>query len=245
MIKVQEVKLYDILPGILKKDKTIAAIAKVLQKYIDENYAYIERLNILPNIDNIENEELIDHLAYQFHVDFYDPLLNLKKKKKLVKSSISHHRKKGTPWVVEDLLSKVFDVSKIKEWFEYNGDPFYFRIHTKDILGDEQKYVDTIKALNTVKNTRSWLEKIVVERDLNHNIYHGIANRQLRTNSYYPHSIVDIKATNHIRIGMLSRIAKTSNYSINIIEDTKTNNKVFFACICKRLKEIKMEVEHV
>lgn len=245
MIKIQEIKLIDILPAILKNDKTIAAIAKVLQKYIDENYEYIKRLNILSNIDNITNEELIDHLAYQFHVDFYDPSLNLERKKELVKSSIPHHRKKGTTWAIEDLLSKAFDTSNIKEWFEYDGDPYYFRIHTKDILGSEQKYIDTIKALNTVKNTRSWLEKIVIERDLNHNIYYGITGRQLRTNSYYPYSIEDIKITNPLRIGISSRIAKTSNYSINIIEDSRVNNKVFFTGICKRLKEVKMEVEHV
>lgn len=77
------------------------------------------------------------------------------------------------------------------------------------------------------------------------NIYYGITNRQLKTSSYYPSTIEDIETTNPIHIGISSRVAKTSNYSINFIEDTKINNKIFFTGICKRLKEIKMEVEHV
>lgn len=245
MIKIQEIKLIDILPAPLKNDKTMVAISKVLQKYLDENYEYIKRLNILPNIDNLTNEELIDHLAYQFHVDFYDPSFNLQKKRKLVKSSIPHHKKKGTKWAIEDLLSKAFDTSKVKEWFEYGGEPYYFRIHTKDILGSEEKYISTIKALNTVKNTRSWLEKIIVERDLYHNIYFGITNRQLRTNYYSTNSLEDTNVNNNIYLGISSRKAKSTSYDMNTIEDIKTLNSIYFVGICRRFKEMKVEVEHV
>ncbi|MGJ0848251.1 phage tail protein [Tissierella praeacuta] len=165
MIKAQEVKLYDILPSILKNDKTIAAIAKVLQKYINENYEYIERLNILSNIDNIENEELIDHLAYQFHVDFYDPSLNLDKKRKLVKRSIAQHRKKGTPMAVERLMQTIFGGGGVEEWFEYDGDPYHFKAMVDiSALSDG---LDTFhRALNTVKNTRSHLEEFIGKKDV-------------------------------------------------------------------------------
>lgn len=83
------------------------------------------------------------------------------------------------------------------------------------------------------------------EDSMTHKLYYGITNRQLKTNSYYPYSLEDIKINNPLNIGISSRVAKTSNYSINIMEDTKTNNQIFFIGICKRLKEIKMEVEHV
>lgn len=245
MIKIQEIKLNEILPSVLKEDKTISAIAKVLQKYLDENYEYIKRLNILANIDNITNEDLIDHLAYQFHVDFYDPSLSLDKKKRLVKFSIYHHRKKGTKWATEDLLSKAFDTSYIKEWFEYDGDPYFFKIYTKDILGSKEKYINTIKALNTVKNTRSWLEKLIVERGLDHNIYYGITNRQFKIATYHPNSIEDIKIENNIYLGISSRRAKSTNYTINTIEDIEVVGNIHFSGICRRFKEIKMEVEHV
>ena len=245
MIKIQEIKLNEILPSILKGDKTVAAIAKVLQKYLDENYEYIKRLNILANIDNITNEDLIDHLAYQFHVDFYGQYTGIEKKKQLVKSSIYHHRKKGTKWATEDLLSKVFDSSYIKEWFQYDGDPYFFKIYTRDILGSEEKYKDVIKALNTVKNTRSWLEKLIVETGLDHNIYYAVTNRQFKIATYYPNSLEDIQAVNSLNVGIASRKSKSSNYTINTIEDIDLINPIFYTGICRRYKEIKMEVEHV
>lgn len=245
MIKIQEIKLNEILPPILKEDKTVSAIAKVLQKYLDENYEYIKRLNILANIDEITNEDLIDHLAYQFHVDFYDQSLGIEKKKELVKRSILHHRRKGTPWAIDDLLSRAFDTSHVKEWFEYDGDPYHFRVHTKDILGSEEKYISTIKAINVVKNTRSKLEKIIIERDLDHNLYLGITNRQLKTNKYQPYQIEDFEVENNINIGISSRKAKSMHFDINNIEDIEAIGNIHFVGICRRFKEIKMEVEHV
>ena len=88
-------------------------------------------------------------------------------------------------------------------------------------------------------------KRFTVNHKENHTLYYGITNRQLKTNSYYPYSLEDTKITNPLKLGISSRIAKTSNYSINIIEDSKVNNQVFFTGICKRFKEIKMEVEHV
>ena len=86
MIKVQSVNLSDIIPQILKDDRTTATICKVLQKYIDENFKLINRIVILPNIDNLDGD-ILDHVAYQFHVDFYDPDLPLNVKQQLVKNS--------------------------------------------------------------------------------------------------------------------------------------------------------------
>lgn len=103
---------------------------------------------------------------------------------------------------------------------------------------------DMLNAINEVKPAHLGKRFTVNHKEMM-NFYYGITNRQLRTNSYYPYSIEDVKITNPLRIGISSRIAKTSNYSINIIEDTKTNNQIFFTGICKRLKEVKMEVEHV
>lgn len=173
MIKAHEIKLIDILPAILKNDKTMAAIAKVLQKYIDENYVYIEKLNILTNIDNITNEELVDHLAYQLHVDFYDSSLDIDKKKKLVENSIPQHRKKGTPIAIENLIEIVFGSGKVEEWFEYNGEPYYFRILTENKSATQERAEEFIRAVNTVKNTRSHLESVIIISSEEMNLYFG------------------------------------------------------------------------
>jgi hypothetical protein len=86
-------------------------------------------------------------------------------------------------------------------------------------------------------------KRFTVNHKENHNINFGITNRQLKINSYYPYSLEDTKIINPLNIGISSRRAKTSNYSINIMEDTKVNSEIYFTGICKRLKEVKMEVK--
>lgn len=164
MIKIQEVKLSEIISSSLKDDKTIAAIAKVLQKYLNENYQYIRRLNILTNIDNLTDEDLVDHLAYQFHVDFYDQSLSLRKKKQLVKSSMAQHRKKGTPAAIENLVTTLFGSGEVHEWYEYGGEPYTFKVSV-DTSALSDGLIDFYRALNTVKNTRSHLEEFIGKKD--------------------------------------------------------------------------------
>lgn len=185
MIKVQNINLYDIIPQVLKNDKTTVAICKVLQKYIDENFKLLNKLILLPNIDNLE-EDILDHLAYQFHVDFYDSSLDISKKREIVKGSIAHHRKKGTKWSVEDLISRAFDNSWIDEWFDYNGKPYMFKVTTTDYMSTKDKLTSLIRAIGTVKNTRSWLESITIKREKELKLYCGSVTRRTIKTTIYP-----------------------------------------------------------
>lgn len=159
---MSDILLNRMLPNSLNKSKILRNINEVLQPYINENWdELIARLFLYNKIDLLD-EEFLNHLAYQFHVDFWDKDLSIDKKRKLIKNSIKYHKHKGTPYAVEEMLSDIFDDTWIKEWFEYGGKPYYFKIYigvkdgnTKIDLNDS-----FIRALNTVKNTRSWLESI-------------------------------------------------------------------------------------
>ena len=80
-------------------------------------------------------EAVIDLLAWQWHVDFYEPFkpnLSLQTKRELVKSSIRWHRKKGTPWAVKEILRQLGFKAELKEWFEL---PAGAKPHTFSITG--------------------------------------------------------------------------------------------------------------
>lgn len=156
-------KLIDIMPSSISGDKKVQAICEVLDPYLEVLWEQIDNISIYKNIDKLDHEKL-DHLAYQFHVDYYNPNLSLEKKRTAIKNSIPWHRHKGTPWAVEDLLSKMFSETWLKEWFEYGGDPYYFRIYTTDSLSSRQQYRDFFKALWAIKNTRSWLDSFILQR---------------------------------------------------------------------------------
>ena len=75
---------------------------------------------MIPNIMNIKDSTLVDILAWQFHVDFYDASQSLDLRKRLVQMSIIWHKTKGTVALVEDVLDTYWPGgATIEEWFQY------------------------------------------------------------------------------------------------------------------------------
>ena len=131
---------------------------KTQLKFIDSQ---ISKILIYPVIDELPSE-LVDELAIQLHCDFYDKSLSLKARRQIVKTSIAWHRIKGTPAAVEMLTQNIFHDSHTKEWFEYGGRPYFFRMVMDISDGTEDASKEIIKllkkAIEAGKNVRSWLE---------------------------------------------------------------------------------------
>ncbi len=174
-----------LLPQVLREDRTFYEVAEILSPKVIRAMEEAARLFLFGRIDTMD-EELLSHLAYQFHVDFYDETLPLEKKRAIVKASIRYHRKKGTPKAVEDFLSEVFSTSELSEWFEYGGKPYFFKVKTRDRLSDDEAFSRFFRALYTVKNTRSWLEALVLEREKEGDIYAGGARFSVKRHTYLP-----------------------------------------------------------
>lgn len=164
MIKdLQSLSLLDILPDSILADKKVAAAAQALDAELQAvTQAAAETMHI-PRID-ILPEAVIDLLAWQWHVDFYEPLgMDIETKRKLVKESIAWHRLKGTPAGVEKVLSAAFGKSEVEEWFEYGGEPYHFRIKVSGFNHTKKNTKDIIRAVERTKNTRSRLEDITID----------------------------------------------------------------------------------
>jgi phage tail P2-like protein len=79
---------------------------------------------MIPSIMGITDETLVDILAWQFHVDFYDKAKDIEFRKQLVQLSIQWHMTKGTVQLVQDVLNLYFPgVATLQEWFQYKN-PF-------------------------------------------------------------------------------------------------------------------------
>src|ERR1700747_2967730 len=60
---------------------------------------------MIPNILSIDDSNLIDILAWQFHVYFYDATKPLDFRRQLVQNSIRWHMTKGTIALVEEVIN--------------------------------------------------------------------------------------------------------------------------------------------
>ncbi|WP_196590605.1 phage tail protein I [Pectinatus frisingensis] len=158
--EIESISLLDILPPNLQQDEKIIAAAKAIDGEMQKVTADVKECIQIARIDELP-EKVIDLLAWQWHVDFYEPVkLNITKKRDLIKQSIAWHRMKGTPAAVESVVSAAFDKSTVLEWFEYGGQPFFFKVRTEDATTDSETIAEMKRAIASVKNTRSWLEKI-------------------------------------------------------------------------------------
>lgn len=160
MNNLNDYSIPNLLPESLK-EPFIIAFAEAIEIELKQAYREAE---VISNFSEVENlpENLLDYLAYQKHVDFYEFDLPIEQKRKLIKNSSEWHRKKGTPWAVEQVSSIIFEKAIIKEWFEYNGDPFRFLIQL-DLDADYIKHDKSRlrELIDATKNKRSKLEKIV------------------------------------------------------------------------------------
>jgi len=162
---ISSISLIDILPSSIKNDPQVQAAAIALDSELQATTAAIQQTILVPRIDALP-EDVLDLLAWQFHVDFYDISLSIDKKRALVFQSINWHRRKGTPSAVEEVVSAAITPAQIIEWFQYGGQPYHFMVQTQGVMSSQAVYDQIRTAINTVKNVRSWLDYIQLQRTI-------------------------------------------------------------------------------
>ena len=173
MADLSNTKLVDLLPASISGDANVIAAASAIDGELQKVTALIPETVLIARIDVLP-EKVLDLLAWQWHVDFYEPVgFSIDKKRAVIKNSIAWHRKKGTPWAVAQVVSAVFDDAEIQEWVAYGGDPYHFRIKTIDNLPSGEAYTLLKRAIDTAKNTRSWLDKITIQHEVTFGDGHG------------------------------------------------------------------------
>lgn len=152
-----------ILPDSILNDTKFKASAIALDMQIIAVFAAVKEVLHIPRLDELTGT-ILDLLAWQLHVDFYEPLyLTDEQKRALIRQSVAWHRRKGTVAAVEELAATVFKGASIQEWFDYGGEPYYFRIIAKSFAKSAEDYRTFRRAINVAKNVRSHLDKIIVD----------------------------------------------------------------------------------
>lgn len=95
----------DLLPDSIRNDPVIKDAAAVLDGELKAVSGLMNQAEIYSRIDDLD-EEVINLLAWQFNVDFWDMDLPVGNKRELIKTSIGWHKKKGTPWAITEALRK-------------------------------------------------------------------------------------------------------------------------------------------
>lgn len=155
------------LPPSLKNDPKIIALSKIIADELSKNNALISKNIIYARIDEL-NEETLDVLAYDLHVDWYDYGYPIEAKRAVIKDSVKVHKRLGTKFAVETALGDLYPKTYIEEWFEYGGKPFTFRV-VLDVTNSRvtAEYFSIIKTVNFYKRLSAHLESLVYQCTIN------------------------------------------------------------------------------
>jgi len=137
-------------------------------------------------------EPVLDHLAWQLHMEGYEAAVDVAAKRQLIAGSLLLHRRRGTPWAVRTALEAALHVpATVQQWFEYGGEPYFFRVRLE--LGgaglDEAAQRNALQLIQDYKNVRSWLDYLETASSIlcrEHVAVASVSRTMMRTCFYSP-----------------------------------------------------------
>ncbi len=166
---VLDVKLTDLFPADSVEIQCLSYVDAMLTQEFGK---FTERVVLASNVDNLP-ENILDLLALQYRIPYYDSTFSVEIKRKLVKEGYQWVMTAGTTGCVERLIQAIFGNGKVVEWYEsdssMNEGEFDIEINEKDITEDIVK--DFARILRKAKNSHSKLRQVVNNHNMEHDVY--------------------------------------------------------------------------
>lgn len=155
MSNLLDANYQQIFPENLKKYKNLKILAIEFEKSMKQGViSKLPKLALYKNLEQ-QSDEVLSELAYQYSIDNWEETLSREVKINLIKNAYWAHAKKGTKVAIMENLKKLNTPVEIKEWFEYNGAPFTFKI-SSFYPKIEINWIETlIEIIEKYKNSRS------------------------------------------------------------------------------------------
>ena len=159
---LKDVDLLKLQTIFMQQDKTTKAMCAALTPQIKDIANSISKCIIFADIDNLD-EGVLDQLAFELDITWYDPTASTDIKKALIKNSDKVHMYMGTPYAVEQVIQDYFGDGYVEEWYKYSGDPYHFRVITSNpsVTGELAELFAS--AIDKVKRKSAVIDNVVVE----------------------------------------------------------------------------------
>ncbi|MCD8355855.1 MAG: phage tail protein I [Clostridia bacterium] len=175
---IYDVPLNQTLPPALQFDTRVVALSTAISAML-QNHADILTwtIGIYYRIEELD-ETMLDILAADLHADWYDYDGSIEQKRAVIKNNVAIHRKMGTVAGLKTVIESVMGTAELEEWFQYGGEPYYFRVlvNADDII-EQQLFFKLLQAIKIYKPVRAHLDKVVAHSMLETQIVTGIASQ--------------------------------------------------------------------
>ncbi|MEQ6854477.1 phage tail protein I [Lysinibacillus capsici] len=165
MIELKENTLLREIPNNLLHDEKVVNFAKALQQPLDQMLDWAFKINYTLHLDKLD-DAVLDHLLWEKHISWNEGLslaATRQQKINLIQTAINTHRRKGTPAAIEQVLEALNLPGDVIEWFQYEGDPFHFKVEVTTTNITSETLFLLRQLINEYKNTRSWLDFVAVK----------------------------------------------------------------------------------
>ena len=186
---------------------------------IKEAIKKIENFNNPLKIDEKFLNLMVDEYEAWDFKDFENDLRNL------IVFAQKNYPKLGTVEAVKKVFEAIGVEAKLKEWFEYEGEPYHFKILVSGVKKEED-WIKGVKLLNFTKNVRSVLDSVGISKEINSTVYKANvyktgqkANIYLKTNPKIANSFINqggakrkvLKISVNVQIPVVN-VANSKNY---------------------------------
>lgn len=160
---ITEMDLTGTFPPALTRDPKMMALTKAVAAQLLKTNREIPRNIIYAKIDELQ-EDVLDVLAYDLHVDWYDYEYPIEAKRGVIKDSVRVHKRLGTVFAVRTALGSVYPESEIEEWFDYGGEHHRFRV-VLDVTHARApaEYSSIKKAIDSYKRLSAQMENLIYQ----------------------------------------------------------------------------------
>ena len=172
MINLYNSHITDILPPYLAKNPKTQALSYALNGAMQRLLDYSRNISVYASIDTLP-EQILDLLAVELNTQYYDDSFDVKIKRNLVKNTLKWYMTTGTLAAVEEAVAAVFGNGEVKEWFDYGGEPYHFKIYTSNINTTDEMIQQITDIVSSVQNVRSQLDEVIVEVMQQLHLYYG------------------------------------------------------------------------
>lgn len=186
-MELKDVDILKLCPAFMREDKTNQILATGVNNVFKTWSNDMERLSVINQIDKLTAAEL-DQLAKDKNIFWYDTNANISVKRALIKNAKIVFNRLGTVWAVESVMNDYMPGTELQEWFDYDGEPGYFKIFTTNtgvLRTDIQAFFNI---LNKIKRKSIWLESIILRLEQMLVIYPAWGVVERSTDRFYFHA---------------------------------------------------------
>lgn len=119
----------------------------------------VKSVAVWSDMDSVD-AKYYGYMAAMLRSPYYSTDLSESDKLNVIKNTLKVHSYAGSVKAIKELLSIVFPLSEFQAWYEYDGEPYHFRILIDDNPSDEllKKFADILKYIKPQRSIIDGLE---------------------------------------------------------------------------------------